>query len=132
MVFRQPGQGVGTVKGGLIEVVEALMATKIAVTLVDDLDGSPAEETVRFGVGGSEYEIDLSKKNAKAFRTGLGPFVEHARKAGRGTRRRPARPSSARERSSDIRAWAKAEGITISDRGRIPASVVAQYEAATS
>jgi hypothetical protein len=107
------------------------MATKIAVTLVDDLDGSPAEETVRFAVGGTEYEIDLSKKNAKTFRTGLGPFVEHARKGGRGPRRRPARPSSARERSSDIRAWAKAEGIMISDRGRIPASVVAQYDAAT-
>jgi len=108
------------------------MATKIAVTLVDDLDGSRADETVRFGVGGAEYEIDLSKKNARTFRAGLGPFVEHARKAGRGTRRRPARPSSSRERSSDIRAWAKAEGIAISTRGRIPASVVEQYEAATS
>jgi hypothetical protein len=105
------------------------MVTKTVVTLVDDLDGSRAEETVRFAVGGMEYEIDLSKKNARTLRAGLGPFVEHARKAGRGTRRRPARPSSARERSSDIRAWAKAEGITISDRGRIPASVVAQYEA---
>jgi hypothetical protein len=108
------------------------MVTKIAVTIVDDLDGSPAQETVRFGLGSTEYEIDLSNKNARAFRARLGPFVEHARKAGRGARRRPARPSSARERSSDIRAWAKAEGITISDRGRIPASVVAQYEAATS
>jgi hypothetical protein len=108
------------------------MATKIAITLVDDLDGSVAEETVRFGVGGTEYEIDLSKKNARAFHAGLGPFVEHARKGGRGQRRRPARPASARERSSDIRAWAKAQGITISDRGRIPASVVAQYEAETS
>ena len=108
------------------------MATKIAVTLVDDLDGSPAEETVRFGVGGTEYEIDLSMKNARTLRAGLEPFVEHARKEGRGSRRRPARPSSARERSSDIRAWAKAEGIAISERGRIPASVVAQYEAAAS
>jgi len=108
------------------------MVTKTVVTLVDDLDGSAAEETVRFAVGGAEYEIDLSRKNARAFRAGLEPFVEHGRKAGRGTSRRPARPSSARERSSDIRAWAKAEGITISDRGRIPASVVAQYEAATS
>jgi hypothetical protein len=107
------------------------MATKIAVTLEDDIDGGPADETVRFGVGTAEYEIDLSKKNAKAFRVGLGPFVEHARRASRGTRRRPARPSSARERSGDIRAWAKAEGIAISDRGRIPASVVEQYEAAT-
>ena len=107
------------------------MATKVAVTLVDDLDGGPADETVRFGLGVAEYEIDLSKKNAKALRTGLEPFVEHARRPGRGTRRRPARPSSARERSGDIRAWAKAEGIAISDRGRIPASVVEQYEAAT-
>ena len=108
------------------------MVTKTVTTLVDDLDGSRAEETVRFGVGGTEYEIDLSKKNARAFRSGLGPFVEHARKGGRGPRRRPARPASARERSSEIRAWAKAQGITISERGRIPASVMAQYEAETS
>lgn len=107
------------------------MATRIAVRLEDDLDGGAADETVRFGVGTAEYEIDLSKKNAKAFRAGLGPFVEHARRSSRGPRRRPARPSSARERSGDIRAWAKAEGIAISDRGRIPASVVEQYEAAT-
>ena len=107
------------------------MATKIAVALEDDLDGGPADETVHFGLGGAEYEIDLSKKNAKTFRAGLAPFVEHARRAARGGRRRPARPSSARERSGDIRAWAKAEGIAISDRGRIPADVVAQYEAAT-
>lgn len=107
------------------------MATRIAVTLEDDLDGGRADETVRFGVGGAEYEIDLSKKNAKAFRAGLEPFVEHARRGVRGPRRRPARPTSARERSGDIRAWAKAEGIAISERGRIPASVVEQYEAAT-
>src|ERR1700741_3627348 len=107
------------------------MATKIAVKLVDDLDAGTAEETGRFGVGSTEYEIDLSKKNAGTFRAALEAFMEHARKSGRGSRGRPARPSSARERSSDIRAWAKAEGITISDRGLIPASVVAQYEAAT-
>jgi Lsr2 len=107
------------------------MATKIAVALEDDLDGGPADETLRFGVGGAEYEIDLSRKNAKALRTGLAPFVEHARRSGRGSKRRLTRPSSARERSGDIRAWAKAEGIAISDRGRIPANVVEQYEAAT-
>jgi hypothetical protein len=107
------------------------MATRIAIALEDDLDGGPADETVRFAIGGSDYEIDLSKKNAKAFRKGVAPFVDHARKAGRGQRRRPARPSSTRERSSDIRAWAKAQGIPVSDRGRIPASVVEQYEAAT-
>jgi hypothetical protein len=107
------------------------MATRTAVELEDDLDGGPADETVRFAIDGSQYEIDLSKKNAKAFRKGLAPFTEHARKAGRGQRHRPARTSAARERSGDIRAWAKAQGIPVSDRGRIPASVAGQYEAAT-
>ncbi|MFI5269844.1 MAG: Lsr2 family protein, partial [Chloroflexota bacterium] len=53
------------------------MAQKITVELEDDLDGGPADETLRFGVDGSEYEIDLSKKNAVAFRKNLGPFLEH-------------------------------------------------------
>jgi pyridoxine/pyridoxamine 5'-phosphate oxidase len=107
------------------------MATKITVVLEDDLDGGPGDETVRFAVEGTEYEIDLNKKNAAALRKQLAPFVEHARKAGRGQRRRPARSASSRERGSDIRAWAKEQGITVSDRGRIPASVVEQYEAVT-
>jgi len=107
------------------------MAQKITVALEDDLDGGPAEETVRFGLGGAEYEIDLSKKNAKTFRKQLTPFIEHARKTGRGQRRRAGRTASSRERSGNIRAWAKEQGIAVSDRGRIPASVVEQYEVAT-
>jgi nucleoid-associated protein Lsr2 len=106
------------------------MAQKITVALEDDVDGGPADETVRFGLGSAEYEIDLSKKNAAAFRRKIAPFIEHARKAGRGLRRRPGRTASSREHSGDIRAWAKDQGIAVSDRGRIPASVVAQYEAA--
>jgi hypothetical protein len=111
--------------------MEAKMATKITVALEDDLDGGPAQETVRFGLGGSEYEIDLSKKNAKAFRQQLAPYIEHARKAGRGQRRRPVRTASSRGRSGGIRVWAKVNGIPVSDRGRIPSSVAEQYEAAT-
>jgi hypothetical protein len=107
------------------------MAQKITVALEDDLDGGPADETVRFGLGGTDYEIDLSKKNATAFRRKIAPFIEHARKAGRGQRRRPGRTASSRERSADIRAWAKDQSITVSDRGRISASVAEQYEAAT-
>ena len=105
------------------------MATKISVALDDDLDGGPADETMRFAVGGTAYEIDLNKKNARAFRKQLAPFIEHARKAGR--RQRRPRTSSTRQRSGDIRAWAKHQGIAVSGRGRIPASVVAQYDAAT-
>lgn len=108
------------------------MATKISVALEDDLDGGPADETVRFGLGGSEYEIDLNKKNAKAFRKELAPYIGHARKAGGGQRRRSVRTSSSHERSGGIRAWAKDNGIPVSGRGRIPASVVEQYEAASS
>jgi hypothetical protein len=103
------------------------MAQKITVALEDDLDGGPADETVRFGLGGTEYEIDLSTKNATAFRRQLTPYIEHARKTGRGQRRR----ASSREHSGNIRAWAKEHGIAVSDRGRIPASVAEQYDAAT-
>lgn len=105
------------------------MATKITVALEDDLDGGPASETVRFGLGGAQYEIDLNKKNARAFRKKLTPFVEHARQAGPTQRHGPARTASSRQRSADIRAWAKAQGLSVGDRGRIPASVVDQYEA---
>ena len=114
-----------------IAVMEAKLATKIAVELEDDLDGGPADETVRFGLDGSEYEIDLNKKNARAFRKQFTPFVEHARKARRGQRRRPKHTTASRGRSSDIRAWAKDKGIPLSARGRIPANVAEQYEAAT-
>jgi hypothetical protein len=108
------------------------MATKIAVALEDDLSGGPADETIRFGLGGFEYKIDLSKKNAAAFRKKVAPYIGHARKAGRGQRRRSARTSSARDRSGDIRAWARDNGIAVSDRGRIAASVAEQYEAANT
>jgi Lsr2 len=100
----------------------------ITVAPEDDLDGRPADETVRFGLDGSQYEIDLSTKNAKAFRRKLAPHIEHARKAGR-RQRRPGRTLASRERSADIRAWAEDHAITVSDRGRIPARVVEQYEA---
>ena len=108
------------------------MAQKVTTTLEDDLDGGPAEETVRFSFGGAAYEIDLSTKNAAAFRTQLAPFLEHARRAGRGQPRRPARTPASRQRSGDIRAWAQEHGIAVSGRGRIPASVVEQYQAAAT
>jgi Lsr2 len=112
--------------------MEATMAQRVTVELQDDLDGGPADETLRFGLGGVEYEIDLSKRNASKFRRQIAPYIEHARKPGRGQRRRPGRTASSRERSGDIRAWAKGQGIPVSERGRIPASVVEQYEAATT
>jgi hypothetical protein len=108
------------------------MGQRVTVELQDDLDGGPADETLRFGLGGTDYEIDLSKKNASRFRRQIAPYIEHARKAGRAQRRRPTRTASSRDRSGDIRAWTKDHGITVSERGRIPASVIEQYEAATT
>jgi Lsr2 len=90
-----------------------------------------ADETVRFGIGNAEYEIDLSEKNAAKLRQRFAPFVEHARKPAKGQSRPAARTAASRQHSADIRAWAAAQGIAISERGRIPATVVTQYEAAS-
>ena len=106
------------------------MATRTIVALEDDVDGGPAEQTLQFRLGTAEYEIDLNAKNARRFRNQMAPFIEHARKAGRGPRR-PARPVSVRQHSAGVRAWAKERGIPVSDRGRIPASLIQQYDAAT-
>jgi hypothetical protein len=106
------------------------MAQKITVTLQDDLDGGPADQTVRFGLDGAEYEIDLSTSNAAAFRERLAPYTACARRVGRGARSGSGRSASDRQRSGEIRAWAKDQGITVSDRGRIPASVIEQYQTA--
>jgi hypothetical protein len=111
--------------------VEVEMATKVTVALEDDLDGGPADETVRFAFGGAEYEIDLNKKNARAFRKQLAPFIDHARRAGPGPRRRAERSAARRESSGAIRAWAHEQGLAVKARGRIPASIMEQYEAAT-
>ena len=107
------------------------MAQKVTVVLEDDLTGGPAEQIVRFAFEGTDYEIDLSAKNAAKFGKQLAPYLEHARRAGRAQARRPGRTAAGRHRSGDIRAWAKEHGVAVSERGRIPASVVEQYEAAT-
>jgi hypothetical protein len=105
------------------------MAQKVTVALEDDLTGGPADETVRFAVDGTGFEIDLSAKNAAAFGKLLAPY--RARPQSRADTRAPAgRTASSRQRSGDIRAWAKEHGLAVSERGRIPANVVEQYHAA--
>jgi Lsr2 len=106
------------------------MAQKVQVLLVDDLDGSEATETVTFGLDGASYEIDLSAGNASKLRKELASYVEHARKASGQPRRRRTRTGPNRERSAEIRQWAKSRGYKVSERGRIPANIVAEFEAA--
>jgi sRNA-binding protein len=102
------------------------MSQKVQVLLEDDLTGGQAQETIRFGLDGTSYEIDLNRRNAKKLRLSLEEYVKHARRIrARGRRRQRA---ARRERSADIRRWAKESGIQISDRGRIPTDVVEQYE----
>ena len=105
------------------------MTQKVTVALEDDLSGGPATETLRFAFDGTDYEIDLNAKNGTAFRKQLAPYLEHARRAGRAPARKPGRTPANRQRSGDIRAWAKEHGLAVSERGRIPASVVEQYQA---
>lgn len=107
------------------------MAQKVTVSLQDDLDGGPAAETVHFALSGSEFEIDLSERNARKFRQQINPFVERARRVARSARTRPAsRSVASRERTARIRAWARQRGMAISERGRIPSRVIEQYQAA--
>jgi hypothetical protein len=107
------------------------MAQKVQVLLVDDIDGSEATETVSFGLDGVVYEIDLSSGNAGKLRTELAQYVEHARKSSNASaRRRRQRNGAGREQSARIREWAKSRGMKVNERGRIPATIVAEYEAA--
>ena len=111
------------------------MALKTVVTLTDDIDGREADETVKFGIDGVHYEIDLGKGNADRLRTALQPFQAVARKVSntaspRGRAGRAARATGIdRERSAQIRAWAKEHGLPVSERGRIASHLVDAYEA---
>jgi Lsr2 len=94
---------------------------------IDDIDGSQADGTVRFGLDGTAYEIDLSKKHADELARVIRPYIEVARKVP--SARRSAQGSRpARRSQSDVRAWARAQGLKVSDRGRIPADLLARYE----
>src|SRR5215470_7254815 len=113
---------------------EAPVAQKIQTLFIDDLDGSQAEGTVRFGLDGTEYEIDLNAGHAQALRDALARYVRAARRTGDGTRR-PARggrraPAGGVD-SIKVREWAKAQGIEVKDRGRVPAELVIKFKAAT-
>jgi hypothetical protein len=111
------------------------MAQRVVTELVDDLDGSAldegAGETITFALDSLTFEIDLSDKNATKLRKAMAPYIAAGRRVGSVKR---ARTSSKRAANSDtkaIRAWAEDNGIELSARGRIPASVLEQYRAAS-
>jgi hypothetical protein len=114
------------------------MARRIVHQLVDDLDGSILDvgegETILFSLDGTAYEIDLTDGNAAALRDAFAPYVSAARSisSSRGASseasRRRRRPGQ--QDYSAIRSWAKDNGYQVSERGRVPASVIEAYEAA--
>lgn len=110
------------------------MAQRVQTFFIDDFDGSEAEGTVLFGLDGTQYEIDLNTSHAKELRTALTRYIDAgrkvtstARRAGQSGRKTPADGSS----NTEARIWAKAHGLEVKDRGRVPADVLAQYRAAT-
>jgi hypothetical protein len=111
------------------------MAQKTIVQLIDDLDQGAAEETVSFGLDGTNYEIDLSAKNAAKLRDALASYVANARRAGRGSGRPPGGGSPRRgraargdrEQTQAIREWARKNGHKVGEKGRIPAQILEAY-----
>lgn len=115
------------------------MVQRVQVVLTDDVDGGVADETVAFGLDGFGYEIDLSRSNAEKLRNALAPYVGAARRSGGPSRRgrsgaaaprAPSRPGG--DENAAVREWAKANGQTVSERGRISGQVRDAYVAATS
>lgn len=111
------------------------MAKQIVTLLTDDIDGTDADRTVEFGLDGVNYTIDLSDKNAGKLRKALDPYLTAATRIGRSatTSRIPARETAAapnrtnRDQSQAIRKWATKNGHEVSERGRIPASIVEAF-----
>jgi hypothetical protein len=110
------------------------MAQKIQTLFIDDIDGGDAEGTVRFGLDGSDYEIDLSTVHSEELHNALRTYIEHARKVAVMARRQGRAPGRRPGNGLDttaVRAWAKGQGIDIKERGRVPADVVERYREAT-
>ncbi len=105
------------------------MAQKVNIILVDDLDGSEADETVSFALDGTSYEIDLNEKNAAKLRDALSGYIGHARKVST-TRKRRSAASASGPSARELRDWARSNGYEVSDRGRVPAEVREAFEAA--
>ena len=111
------------------------MSQRVQIMLIDDVDGGEGAETVTFALDGVTYEIDLSKSNASSLRDALAPWVGHGRRV-TGRSSSPARSggrkasSSSTHDSAAVREWARSNGHTVSERGRISSVVMDAYAAA--
>jgi len=119
------------------------VATKTTTILTDDLDGSPADKTVSYSWDGQAYEIDLSSRHAEEFEEAVARYLAASRKAGApagggagrrarrtGTSSAAAAPAGGEVDAKAVRAWAEANGVAVSPRGRLSSTVIEQYRAA--
>lgn len=107
------------------------MVQRVQVILEDDVDGGAAAETVRFGLDGVEYEIDLSEANAEKLRNALALWVGNARKVSGRKRAQASAPArSSRFNPTEVRAWASQNGYRVNSRGRVPSDILEAYEKA--
>jgi hypothetical protein len=110
------------------------VAQKVIVETVDDLDGSVITDgsggTVAFSFQGKSYEIDLSAETRDKLATALDPYISKARPTGqRGRASAPQnRSGGGGNRLQEIREWARSNGYTVSDRGRISKEIQEAYE----
>ncbi len=109
------------------------MAQKVSVTFACDYDSKEIPDgehlTRAFSLDGRDYEIDLCEKHSQKFDEAVTRFAERARRVTGRVGRPKRRTAAHRQRSAEIRSWAKRTGIKVSDRGRIPAQVINRYEA---
>ncbi|MFI1796612.1 Lsr2 family protein [Streptomyces sp. NPDC020379] len=112
------------------------MAQQVQILLIDDLKGGEADETVTFGLDGKTYEIDLNSNNADKLRSALAEFVKAGRRTGGRSSLGRGKPRSASaadgQNTAEIRAWAKKNGFSVNDRGRVPADIREAYEKANA
>jgi Lsr2 len=103
---------------------------KVETVRTDDLDGSAADSTIRFGLDGAEYEIDLNDEHANTFRESVAEYIAAARKVS-GTRRGSGTRTRRAADSTQVREWARSQGLPVKERGRVPSDLIAKYRAAT-
>ena len=107
------------------------MAQKVQVLLTDDIDGSDAEHTVKFGWLGADYEIDVNAKNFAAFEKAITKYIENGRKISGGAKASKGQPKRKPEVDlNEVRAWATANGYEVSNRGRIAGAILEAFHAA--
>jgi hypothetical protein len=102
--------------------------------LVDDLDGSAADETVVFGLEGESFAIELNAEHALQLRESLALFVRHGRRIG--GRSTPlsntvrVRALHAKAYDNRVREWARATGAVMGDDEPISTDLWIKYHEA--